>query len=70
MVQSKLIIFNLFRFEVILEMDWLSQYHAYVDYFDKRVAIKSTEWEDFSFRSPWGSSFPCIISTMQELHDY
>ncbi|KAF5477353.1 hypothetical protein F2P56_004002 [Juglans regia] len=62
---TDLVIFNMFGFDVILGMDWLSQNHACVDCFNMRVAFKSKNGEEFSFQEPQESSSSCVISTMQ-----
>ena len=42
-----LILFDLEDFDVILGMDWLASYHAYVDCFGKRVTFSIPGQLDF-----------------------
>ncbi|KAL6321014.1 hypothetical protein AAG906_011987 [Vitis piasezkii] len=44
-----LVLLDLQDFDVILGMDWLASYHAYVDCFGKRVTFSIPSQPDFSF---------------------
>ncbi|KAL6351222.1 hypothetical protein AAG906_031808 [Vitis piasezkii] len=44
-----LVLLDLQDFDVILGMDWLASYHAFVDYFGKRVKFSILGQPDFSF---------------------
>ena len=44
-----LVLLNLQDFDVILGMDWLASYHAFVDCFGKRVTCSILGKPDFSF---------------------
>ena len=45
-----LVLLELQDFDMILGMDWLASYHAFVDCFGKRVTLSNPGQPDFSFK--------------------
>ena len=46
---TNLIVFDMERFNIILEMDWLSNNHAIIDYHDKEIIFRLLTNSEFKF---------------------
>ena len=60
-IENDLLILDLRDFDVILEMDWLSKYHACIDYFIKQSLSKQRQVQNvYSKENGWLS---CLVSS-------
>ena len=64
-LQADLIILNMYDFDVIFGMDWLSMYHANVKCFEKEVVFQPPGEPEFSFIGSKLCSLPKVISALQ-----
>ena len=60
-----LVLLNLQDFDVILRMDWLASYHAFVDCFGKKVIFSISGQLEFSFEGKHADRPLRMISTLQ-----
>ena len=52
-------------FDVILDMDWLSNHHVSIDYFTKKIMFKKLGYPDLEFKSDRKILPTCVISALQ-----
>ncbi|XP_041016164.1 uncharacterized protein LOC121258687 [Juglans microcarpa x Juglans regia] len=60
-----LVIFEMLGFDIIFGIDWLSRNHACVDCLKKKVVLKPSGKEEFSFCTKRGNAPPQLISALQ-----
>ena len=56
-------ILDLDDFDVILGMDWLSKYHAFVDCFHKIVTFQLERGVNYVFQGEWIITPPSFLSS-------
>ena len=57
-----LVVLEMEDYYVILGMDWLSNYHAYVDYYHKMVTIQFEDRTTYTFQGEQMLNMPSFIS--------
>ncbi|XP_042964590.1 uncharacterized protein LOC122298801 [Carya illinoinensis] len=62
---ADLILFDMEEFDVILGMDWLSQYHASLECFKKKVVLRPPGELEFRFCAAAKSTMPKVISALK-----
>ena len=60
-----LIILNMYDYDVILGIDFLSKYNATIDCRHRRVVFRPTDYDEFSYVGEGGRSQKVIISSMK-----
>ena len=60
-----LVLLDLQDFDVILGMDWLASYHAFVDCFGKIVTFNIPSQSDFSFEGKHVDKPLCMVLALQ-----
>ena len=64
-LKSNLIPLEMFDFDVILDMDWLSNHHALMDCFTKMILFKKLGYLDLKFESDRRILSTCVISALE-----
>jgi hypothetical protein len=59
-----LILLDIYDFDVILGMDWLTTYHAGVDCFNKEVVFEHPHKSKFKFTRTHINSLPQLVSSL------
>jgi hypothetical protein len=62
---ANLVVFEMRRFDIILGMDWLSKYHACVDYFCKEIVFKPPGAAEFKIQGDRNTGALKLISAIQ-----
>ncbi|OMP04822.1 Retroviral aspartyl protease [Corchorus olitorius] len=62
---ADLVVLDTHGFDVILGMDWLDIYYAFLDYHRKRIDFRIPGLEEFSFVGSPAKSPPRIVSVLQ-----
>ena len=63
LIENDLVILDLDDFDIILGMDWLSKYHAYVDCFHKTVTFQLEKKINCVFQGEWIITPPSFVSS-------
>ncbi|XP_017227640.2 uncharacterized protein LOC108203314 [Daucus carota subsp. sativus] len=61
-----LVVLEMYDYEVILGMDWLSKYNATIDCKNKKVMFKPSEEDQFEFVADFPNNMISTVSAMQE----
>ena len=51
--------------DVILDMDWLSNHHALVDCFTKKIVFQKSRYLELKFKGDWRVLPTCVISILE-----
>jgi hypothetical protein len=62
---ANLIVFDMERFDIILEMDWLSNNHAIIDYHNKEIIFRLPTDSEFKFVRTKVGATPHLFLTTQ-----
>ncbi|XP_059455137.1 uncharacterized protein LOC132185375 [Corylus avellana] len=62
---ANLVIFEMSGFDIILGMDWLSMYHAYVDCFHKEIVFRPPGAAEFKIRGNQNTGTVKLISALR-----
>lgn len=62
---TKLAVFSMLGFNVILGMDWLLKYKANIDYNKKEVTFRPHGVEEFKFQGSKVRAIPPLLSVIQ-----
>ena len=65
MLKKNLIPLEMWDFDVILDMDWLSTHQASVDYFTKKVVFRKPRFPELKFEGDRRILPTCVISTLE-----
>jgi hypothetical protein len=61
---ENLIVFEMNGFDIILGMDWLSKYHACIDYFCKEIMFRPPGAAEFKIQGDRNTGALKLISAM------
>ena len=64
-LKSILISLEMFDFDVILGMDWLSKHRVSMDYFTKKIVFKKSRYPKLEFEGDRRILPTCVISTLE-----
>ena len=64
-LEANLVLLDMYEFEVILGMDWLSTFHASIDCFGKKVVFRIPGQDEFVFEGVHVVRPPPLVSAMQ-----
>ena len=64
-MKANLIPLEMFDFDVILGMKWLSNHRALVDYFTKKIVFKKSGYLELEFKGDRRVLPTCVISTLE-----
>jgi hypothetical protein len=64
-LSANLVVFQMLGFDIILGMDWLSQYYANIDCRKKEVIFRSPSKEEFKFCGSQVRATPPLLSAIQ-----
>uniref|UniRef100_A0A2N9IM06 CCHC-type domain-containing protein n=1 Tax=Fagus sylvatica TaxID=28930 RepID=A0A2N9IM06_FAGSY len=64
-LEANLVLLDMYEFEVILGMDWLSTFHASIDCFGKKVVFRIPGQDEFVFEGDHVVRPPPLVSAMQ-----
>jgi hypothetical protein len=66
---TKLVVFGVLGFDIILGMDWLSRYGAKIDCWKKEIVFRTSCNEKFRFCRSSVRATPPLLSTVQARRD-
>ena len=64
-LKANLILLEMYDFDMILGMDWLSTPHASLDCFTKKVVFRKPQYPKFEFKGDRRVLPICVISTLE-----
>ena len=64
-LEANLMLLDMYEFDVILGMDWLSTFHASMDCFGKKVVFRISDQAEFLFERDLVVRPPSLVSAMQ-----
>ena len=64
-LKANLILLEMFDFDVILGIDWLSNYQASMDYFTKKIVFKKSGYPKLEFEGDRRILPTCVISALE-----